>query len=451
MRLTILLLAGLLGCEVNAAVVRIGNGDEGSDLEGFTEVTSGPLIETRAEALKLLKSLNVNGVHGLGSLTPEVETSKLYLTKKDSLELGKVDQGSFHVDMKGRVYARTFAEPHAATRFFPVSNSLDHEQLIALHIHEALHRSLPADIRENESIVSEITLAITSPDSSFDRIDKVVSNYIPNEVTLTEARAEPTPLPIPETAKIKKPSEFSYQYRSYLSPNSSSTFVVNSMHVLQTALYPFGTKRFVPGLGFELSLVNTPKQTFMGPLMINVQLKMWSLRQFDIGIWATAELNTLSAKELQSSQYGRDAYHLGISLRKDLPMFSIENILAYTFESTSTQTIGAVPYTYSYGGVVEVSTHPALQLSPFRIGGFLEFLLGDHYEVSGGAFDYNPGRYRLLSGGPEIEYRINSIAFVLSGRFLLNATQDASYDSLGDLLGVGTAQGNITAKVSYYF
>ena len=435
---------------VHAAVVRIGNGDEGSDLEGSEEVTVGTIVSSRAEAVKLLKSLNVNAVRGLGSLIPEIESNKLYLSKKDSLELDTVDQGSFHVDMKGRVYARTFAEPHAPTRFFPVSTKLEKDQLVALHIHEGLHRSLPPEIRTNESIVSEITLAITSPESSFDRVQAVVNKYIPEEKSATVAAAQ---FPIPENARIKNPSVFSYVYKDFFKAVAGTTYQINGMHVLDTELFPFGTESAVGGVGFELSLINLVNKTVMGPLRLNFQSKMWSLRGFDVGLWGTVALNTLSADELKSSPYGRDTIHLGLSIRKDLNHFSVENFLGYTLGAQSKQTVGAVPYTFDYGGVVEVSSHPAFLISNLRIGGFLELLLGDHYEVfsDSRSFDYNPGRFRILSGGPELEYRFNSMALTVTARFLINATQDASYDSLGDLLGTGAAQGNIGLKWSYFF
>lgn len=433
--------------QADAAVVRIGNGDEGSDLEGFSEVTSGAILKSRTEAVKLLKSLHVNGVKGLGALLPEVESTKLYVTKKDSLELDKVDQGSYHVDMKGRVYARTFAEPHAPTRFFPVSNHLDQEQLVALHIHEGLHRALPPEIRENESIVSDVTLAITSPDSSFDRVQSVVGKYVPQEA---EGKTAPAKKEIPASSRVKNPSQFMYGYRNYFTPKNDTTFLVNSMHVIGTELYPFGEENLVSGVGFELGLVNRPAKSMMGPLKINIASKMWSIREFDVGLWSTISLNTLSSEELKLSQYGRDNVHLGISIRKDLARFSVENIIGYTFASSSSQKIGLVEYTYEYGGVAEVSTHPAVNFSSFHLGGFAELLLGS-YRVKGGAFDYNPGRYRILSAGPELEYQLDSVSFGLAGRFLLNATSDASYDSLGDLMGAGVAQGNVTAKVTYRF
>src|SRR4051812_74496 len=69
----------MLSLTVNAAVVRIGNGDEGSDLEGASELTSGKIVDARKDAVKLMRSLNVNAVRGLGALVPEVENDKLYL------------------------------------------------------------------------------------------------------------------------------------------------------------------------------------------------------------------------------------------------------------------------------------------------------------------------------------------------------------------------------------
>ncbi len=439
------------------AVTKVGNGDEGSDLEGSTEVTKGPILEARKDAVALVKSLSVPGVSGLGTLLPELEKSKLYLTKKDSSALETTDQGAFHADMKGRVYARTFAEPHAATRFFPVAEKLDRDQLVALHIHEALHRSLPESVREDESVVSSITLAITTPDASFDSVKRTVAKQIPEESLRTAdatgggASAEVDRYPIPETARIKNPSEFSYSYRNYRSPKNVTQFPVEAMHVLRSDLYPFGSDTTPVGIGIEASLIQRPTGTLMGPLSLSARGRVWSARGFDIGIWGVASLNTLSAEELKNSQYGRDALTAGISMKKDLSNFSIENFLGYTASGDSKQKIGNIDYTYEYGDVISVSTHPAALVGPFRIGGFVEVNLGDYYRVKGGAFTYDPGRYRLVSGGPEIQYSAKNFSLGLTGRFLMNATQDASFDSLGDLMGPGVAQGNVAATVSFYF
>jgi hypothetical protein len=435
-----------------AATTRIGNGDEGTDLEGSTEITSGKILESRQKAVELLKSLNVPGVPGLGMLVPEVQDTQMYLTKKDSQAIEATDQGSFHADMKGRVYARTFAEPHAVTRFFPVALKLDEDQLVALQVHEGLHRSLPAEVREDENVVSAITLAITTPGANFDSIKNTTAKMVPSAYQTAPSAADtPTGPEIPDTARVKNPSLFGYEFRSYRQPNQGTTFPVDSMHIVRTDLYPFSIGDQPLGLGMEFSLINRPQSTLMGPLQLSARLQIWSHRGFDVGLWAVAGLNMLSNQELKESQYGRDTYQIGISIKKDLQYFSIENFLSYLGSGTSSQMIGNVNYQYEYGSVVGVSTHPAFVLGGFRFGGFFEILLGDYYRVNGGAFSYDPGRYRLVSGGPEVKYRYQNVEFGISARYLINATQDASYDSLGDLLGPGVAQGNIAANVAIFF
>src|SRR5579859_8144201 len=93
----------------------VGNGDDGNDLEGATPITSGPVLEARQKAVELLRGLNTQGVGSLGMLIPEVSSSPLYAAKRDSGAQTSEDQGSFHADMRGLVFARTFAQPHAAT------------------------------------------------------------------------------------------------------------------------------------------------------------------------------------------------------------------------------------------------------------------------------------------------------------------------------------------------
>jgi hypothetical protein len=59
----------LMSAIAHAGPTRVGNGDDGRDLEsieGTEPVTSGVLAETRAEAVALLRSLNIGSVEGLG-------------------------------------------------------------------------------------------------------------------------------------------------------------------------------------------------------------------------------------------------------------------------------------------------------------------------------------------------------------------------------------------------
>lgn len=451
-----------------AAPTKVGNGDDGSDLEGFKEVTKGSIVESREEALKLLKGLNIPGVAGLGTLLPELESTKLYVTKKDVNAVETADAGAFHADMKGRVYARTFAEPHAATRFFPVAEKLDEDQLVALHVHEALHRSLPVSVREDEAVVAALTLSITSPGASFDSVNRAAIKHIPardrlaqNDALSASSEFVQNPAtnistanryPIPDSARVKNPSEFSYSYRSYKDPKRSSSFKVDAMHVLRSDLYPFGTDEGPIGIGIEASFIQRPTQSLMGPLALSGRTRIWSGRGYDIGIWGVTSLNTLSNEELKNSQFGRDTYSLGLSMRKDMKVFSIENFLSYMLPGKSTQKIGSIDYTYDYGSVITVSTHPAVQIGPFRLGAFAEMNLGDHYRISGGSFDNDIGRYRLVSGGPELQIAFgNNMSAGLTGRFIIDATKDADFDLMGDLMGAGVAQGNVAGTFSIYF
>ncbi len=449
---------------VHSAPTKVGNGDDGSDLEGFNEITKGSIVDAKKEAMKLLQSLNISGVAGLGTLLPEVESTKLFLTKKDVNAVETADAGAFHADMKGRVYARTFAEPHAATRFFPVAEKLDQDQLVALHVHEGLHRALPPSVREDEAVVAALTLAITSPGASFDSVNRAAIKQIPERDRLPQNAVASSNLltgsnvsavnryPIPDNARVKNPSEFSYSYRKYKSPKEVSAFQIDAMHVLRSDLYPFGTDEGPIGIGIEASFIQRPNESLMGPLSLSGRTRIWSSRGYDVGMWGVMSLNTLSNSELKNSQFGRDTASVGFSMKKDLKFFSIENYLGYMFEGESKQSIGGVDYTYDYGSVITASIHPSVNIGPFRLGAFAEMNLGDHYRISGGAFDNDIGRYRVVSGGPEFSIALgNNMSAGLTGRFMINSTKDADFGMMGDLMGPGVAQGNVSGTFSIFF
>jgi len=54
-----------------AGPAKVGNGDDGSDLEGAVKIKTGPVWKARNEAVKVLTKLNTAGVSGLGQLIPE--------------------------------------------------------------------------------------------------------------------------------------------------------------------------------------------------------------------------------------------------------------------------------------------------------------------------------------------------------------------------------------------
>lgn len=448
---------------VFAAPTRVGNGDDGSDLEGAEEVTSGVILDSKKEAIKLLKDLNVKGVAGLGNLIPETEKSKLYLSKMDTAAKIEADQSKFHSGLDGRVFARTFARPHAPTRFFPAALKLNTDQLVALHIHEALHRSLPAGIREDESKVSAITLAITSPETSHDQVSQTVAEIIPPETiqgdqlktvsaqAVGNSEAESL-ASIPEDARVRNPSTLGLSTTLFKTPKRPSVYPVDRMYSIQSFMYPFGNSKNAFGFGIEASMIEQKNGTNMGPLGLSGRGRIWSGRAFDIELFGMTALNMLSAEEVKNSPIGRDILTLGISARKDLDMLYFENKLSYTAASEVSQTVGKINIKHEYGDIIHAEIHAGAKLWKLHVGGYTDLYLADYYRITQDpTFKYDTGRYRIISGGPEVGFVTGRFGLTANGKFILNATKDANFDTLGNILGSGAAQGSASAAVHYYF
>jgi len=444
--------------DVWAGTTNVGNGDDGADLEGSVPLDSGPIVEARKKAVDRLVKLDVEGIPGLGKLIPEVRRTPLFISKRD-IPADEANGGSrYHSDMSGMLFASTFTEPNAPTTFYPAAKTLNEDQLIALHIHEALHRALPPSVAEDENIVSQITVAITSPESSNDRIKAKVLKLMPEldspRMTFSPADAMMTAekYPVPEDAKVKRPSILGYSYKVFNNPQSaqdSSISPLTSMQTIQSFLYPFGSDKNPIGIGIELSFLNRVDGTSqMGPLNLSTRMRLWSSRGFDVGAWAVASLNTLSAEEMKNTPYGRDVLSGGLSMQKDLQHFYVENLLGLTSQGKANQQIGTIPYTYDYGSVVNATVRAGAKLGMFRLGGFGELFLADYYRINGGAFQFDSGRYEITSGGPEFTLEGNSWSVGIYGRFILNSTKDANFDYLGNVMGQGVGQGSIGGTVA---
>lgn len=453
----------LLTAVATAGATKVGNGDDGGDLEGAEKVETGILIETRAQAVELLKNLRVHSIEHLGHLLPEVEKSQIYLVRMDmapkisddkGMTVGGADQQS--------VYARTFAEPHAATRFFPKSLMLGQSQLVALHIHEGLHRALPAEVREDESIVSAITLALTSADTSFDRVRETVDREVGTRLRALATNQRGTTNPglngaVAQTRatqpepEIERPSSFTYTYRSFLKPNEETSYPVESLQSLQSFLYPFGTGGKALGVGIELSYLRTTDRSFMGPLELSGRMRLLTYRSFDVGLWGTYAMNTLSDDEFQNSPLGRDVASFGLSARREAKNYYIENRLSVSPESSAKQKIGKIEYEHNYGTLTGAEVRAGGKYRGFEIGGFAELLLSDNYVVKGGAFKMESGRYRIFSAGPELAFNYDSLRVALSGRFVIDHTPGVNLDYAGDLMGRGVGQGSIQSSLSFRF
>ncbi len=440
------------GTVAEATVTKVGNGDDGSDLEGFERVESGPLQDARRVAIEKLKKLNVDGIEGLGFLIPEVERTVFYRAKRDVQ--AKLEDESGHSDLRGLVFARTFAEPHAATRFFPVAEKLDQDQLVALQIHEGLHRALPAAIREDEKKVAALTLSITAPEATFDRVKQVAQQQMPfrleNQAAIASSGSSRAPLP--EDASIRRPSTFSYGYTYFTQNPDLSESNISGVHSIQSFMYPFGSDENPIGVGIELSFVTTENQNHLGPLGLSGRARLWSARGFDVGAWASAHLSALSSDDLKNSRYGRDLYSVGLSLRKEDSRFYLENTLGWTIPSKAEQKIGSVNYQYEYGSVFDATVRVGAKFGIFRLGGYGQVLLSDYYRINGGAFSgYDSGRYKLVSVGPTLTASYQNYSFEVFGKKIITATRDANFEYVGNLLGEGTGQAAVGARFSLQF
>lgn len=469
-----------------AAPTRVGNGDDGGDLEDAKsgqEVKSGVLVETRKDAVEILKKLNVAGVEGLGQLTHETEKAPLRIVGKN-IDLGKTSAapeereaaieeakaiGAVNDDSQP-VYARTFPEPHAATRFFPAALLLDRKQLTALHIHEALHRALPAELREDEKGVSRITLAIVSEDASFDRVQEVTKKEL-DRVRAAKAAAvaavgasagsanvgqsiytqpsEPPPM-------VKNPSLLEYGYRSFILPDPDKALSpVRSLHSLKSFMYPFGRYEAF-GLGLEFTFLSLADRSYMGPLGVSARLKLLTWRKFDIDTFAALNMNTLAAGEIKNTPIGRDTMTVGIAMSRDERRYRVENQIYYTAGSEAKQKLGKIEYDHKFGSITAARVIAAAKIpfsleSSFEIGGRGEVLVADPYQVQGGAFEMKTDRIRIVSVGPEVGLRFSDFKIAGYGRFIIDSTEGVTLDQLGDLMGHGVGQGSVGGSMSWNF
>lgn len=429
--------------------VRVGNGDNGDDLQSFTVLNSGVIFESRKKAVALLRSYNIQKIEGLGALIPEVENTKLYMTKKGLTPKRLAELGAFTSDSKGLIYARTMPVAYAATRFFPAATSLNEAQLINLHIHEGLHRSLPNNIRENEDICSNITQSITTPETSRDKISSIVAKYM-NENNISNIARSDYKLSIPKKSHIHRPSRIGLEAR-YFKQDSKSKKVdrldIKNMYILSSHLYPFGFYKKAIGIGFDVSIVQTKDKSFMGPLAISARSKLYTQRDFDVEGFAQLNLNTLSDEDVQTSLMGSDTTKLGLVLTKKNDSFFIENNFSYTFKSGVEQTISNSENKNEIGKTLGLSLRSGAYYKNFVLAGFGEILLSDNFIIDG----ENIGRNRIVSVGPSIEYRKNQYSLVLKGRFIVDATNGSSYDYLSDIMGYGVGQGSIQTQFNVFY
>jgi hypothetical protein len=436
-KITVLAAFGLVGFDATSGTVKIGNSNTGGDLENLEPVKEGIILESRQKALELVDALNIAGIPGLGTLRPEIEKTDLFLAKEDIRGITNDDLRPNHISKDGYVFARTLPEQYAATRFFPVALTLTMDQLVSLHIHEALHRALPESVRQEEGVVVQMNLAITTPGATHDDIRSLAAKLLP---------------PPEKKLSIKddiRPSFVGYGMRQFYRVDTSF-YDIKRSHVLKSYLYPFGNGDEAYGLGLAFHIFEGSSGFKSGPIEMSFRYAAYTTRFFDVDFHFGASLNTLSDEELKESPFGRDVFSVGLSIRKEFERLYFENKLMLQFGTNSSKTIGNTEYVYDYGAIVEPSIHGGFVYGPYAIGAQLRYYLADEMTIRGGSFSEGIGRFRILTFGPEVRYMNKNFIASVSGKVVLDSTRGVSLSQLG-LANEWAGKGGFELSAGYRF
>jgi len=446
--LILIIVFNIISLSLNASVTKVGNGDDGSDLENLTKITSGPILKAKNKALILLDKLNIVGVPGLGSLIPELEQSEIYMTNSDVHPTNE-QRGSIEIsDDYKTVYARTFAEPHAATRFFPATKKLNIDQLVALHIHEALHRSLSENIRQNENIVTHFTMAITSHGASFDRIFEVSKLYI-NTTPLINGvvqnkESDTIKIDLPE----KQKSSLSYTMISYGYDDSLVNGYRNNIGYFEYIASPFDIQ-VVKGYATEYITklratveYTKEKNFYLGPLSLEVQgdVKFNNSNSVAPFVRYSAEASDKDNFDNRSN-IGRDILTAGFSYKNNNVESYKKMTIGYSGESIRHGRYSPTD-DEKFGSIFSVWSGLGYTYKKLDYGVLAEF------HSSQGAGSVSP--FKLILLGPEVQYESNKFKINLFYKTIVSGG-NASLSDLGDILDRGYGRNGLGLTLAYLF
>jgi hypothetical protein len=437
-----------------AGPTKVGNGDDGADLEGFDLITKGVLVESKNQAVALLNKFNTSGIVGLGNLLPELQNEKIYLTQKDTSSKRLEELGAFHSGMEGLVYARTFARPYAPVRFFPAALKLTSSQLVALHIHEALHRALPERVREDEKVVSKITLAITSPEQTSDSIQATVKEVMP-ELFVQKNISE---IVVNEKSHFSRPNNLDFSYQRWLNTSrdntSGLTLPMQQSFDLDAQAYPFGGERYAIGFGVGTSYIMTKgNQNYIGPLDLTVRQLMWTDSSYDFEFNIGAQMMSDSNSKIINSLYGHNALIFGLGSSKVKDDYTVNFGMNYVSRGNITRMQNGKSTDNKIGDMVNINAGIMFSLGKFDLGGNGTLHTLSSLKITQGSnviLDKRSDQY--ISAGPEMKYRLDSIYTLgLKGDYLFNSNKNPNEDYVSDLFGSGLGQWKWSTGVSVVF
>ena len=298
-------------------------------------------------------------------------------------------------------------------------------------------------MRENEEIVTHITLSITSPDATNDRVRAVTSKYIQPKMIL-ESRFEKRRI------GPNRPARLTYSARAFQKPDVESSFPITSTHTFESFLYPFGKDLPNFGFGAELSYIVLEESSYLGPFAFSGSYTVTSLQDFDLEVFGRFSLSTVSDSEVKDSPVGRDITTFGATLIRVTPTFYLENRLSFSMPGDAEQRVDGQDVAYEFGAVTRASVTAGWFYKEFSFGGFAELSLADSYRRRGGGLpDIDTGRYRIVAFGPEFQWYGDQWQASLYGRWIVDSTESANLDFIGDLMGQGAGQGHLGLSISF--
>lgn len=434
-----------------AGPTKVGNGDDGSDLEQLQKVESGILLSTKNQAIEQIEKLNVRGIKGLGNLQKELQHADLYIVKSDVSTPKTFDSGLETSPDGKTVYARTFAQPYSPVRFFPAALLLSEEQLVRLHIHEALHRSLPESLRENESIVSEITLAISAPSATRDSIELVVAKHLKEDAG-SPASEKIFLKTLKPSKRLLAPSLLRVSYQSFHLPEDEVLqSPISSLMTLDSFLYPFGGETDSLGVGISVSALSYGNEQRTGPLGLSLRQLLNTWRGFDIEAYGEYSMYTFSDSDLKNVSQARDVGTVGLTIRKETDRFYTENFLSFTFPSEKEFKLGNVSYKQDYAPLIGAKISGGYKPGDYYFGGSLELLVTDGANITSESFESSKSRMSLTTVGLEGGLILDYVRLSFYGKTVLDSQSDRNLNNLGDLLGHGAGQGLMGTSLSFNF
>ncbi len=432
---TILTLALLFSTLAFAGPTVVGNGDDGSDLENFKPITKGKIVDARDEAIKVVKRLNTSGVAHLGNLLPELEHSKLYMVDKNISTERLEELGAFHSGAQKLVYARTIARPYAVTRFFPAALELDQNQLIALHIHEALHRALPESFREDEKVTSEITLAIVTPLATHDQVAAIVKKYIDNY-----------------TGKYKghfadHESYMALEMKQASKSNETGSFSpMQQAYQLRNRIYPFDNDWSLLGLGIDLNYIHNRDHAFLSSLGLFLSIDLFTLRGFDLSLYSLWNRELGNSSSFNDYPFSRDNFTTGIAFKKKSGMLSFEHLLEYQWQRSDKRDYSGSTYNLDIGSVTKIKSQLLYNKNHYAAGAFAELNLMGSSKLN----QQEPtGRSSSLAVGPKIRYQSGDLVFDFYWHQVVDSKSKGSTLSFNDQL-LGPSASSHTGLVFKY-